>query len=75
MVERQWQRVETLNSLLSRYNGSVTLRDLRDRHGFAPREVRSLAAEYPKTITVVVVKPTTGRPSEILTFPKNENTQ
>jgi hypothetical protein len=76
MVERRWQRVETLvNLLLTRYHRSVTLRDLRDRHGFAPREVKSLAAEYPKTIKVIVVKPATGRPSEILTFPKDEGAQ
>jgi uncharacterized protein DUF3987 len=76
MVERRWQRVETLiNLLMTRYHGSVTLRDLRDRHGFTRREVISLAKEYPKTITVIVVKPATGRPSEILTFTKNGNTQ
>jgi hypothetical protein len=35
MAERQRQRVETLQNLLLRYQGKVTLRDLRLRHGFA----------------------------------------
>ena len=46
MAERQWQRVETLQNLLLRYQGKVTLRDLRLRHGFASQEVRSLVTEY-----------------------------
>jgi hypothetical protein len=68
MTERQWQRVETLETLLVRYGGQVTLRDLHRRHGFAPREVRSLAVEYRDRLEVKIVKPATGRPSEILTF-------
>ena len=46
MAERQWQRVETLQNLLLRYQGKVMLRDLRLRHGFASQEVRSLVTEY-----------------------------
>ena len=68
MTERQWQRVETLQNLLLRYQGKVTLRDLRLRHGFASQEVKSLAAEYPDRLLLDVAKPATGRPSEILTF-------
>ena len=70
MTERAWQRVETLQNLLLRYQGKVTLRDLRLRHGFASQEVKSLAAEYPDRLFLEVAKPATGRPSEILTFPK-----
>jgi hypothetical protein len=70
MTERQWQRVETLQDLLLRYQGQVTLRDLQRRHGFAPKEVKSLAAEYRDRLAVEVAKPATGRPSEILTFAK-----
>jgi len=68
MVERRWQRVERLCDLLVRYNGSVTLRILRDNHGFAPDEVKALSAEYSNRIQVKVVKQTTGRPSEVLMF-------
>ena len=70
MIERQWQRVETLQTLLTRYHGKVTLRDLRLRHGFASQEVKSLVAEYRDRLSLEVAKPATGRPSEILTFPK-----
>ena len=71
MTERQWQRVETLRSLLvTRYSGQATLRDLNLRHGFASHEVKALAGEYPKMLSVKVAKPHTGRPSEILTFTK-----
>ena len=70
MTERQWQRVETLQNLLVRYHGEITLRDLHRRHGFAPHEVKSLADEYQSTLSVQVAKPATGRPSEILTFTK-----
>jgi Protein of unknown function (DUF3987)/DnaB-like helicase N terminal domain len=71
MTERQWQRVETLRSLLvTRYSGQATLRDLNLRHGFASHEVKALAGEYPKMLSVKVAKPQTGRPSEILTFTK-----
>ena len=70
MTERRWQQVETLQNLLLRYQGQVTLRDLHRRHGFAPKEVKSLVAEYRDRLSVEVAKPVTGRPSEILTFPK-----
>ena len=70
ITERHWQHVETLQTLLARYQGKVTLRDLHRRHGFAPHEVKSLAMEYPEMLLVKVVKPATGRPSEILTFTK-----
>jgi hypothetical protein len=70
LADRQWQRVETLQALISRYGGSVTLRDLRDRHGFPPDQVKMLAKEYPQALLIETIKPVTGRPSEILTFPK-----
>jgi hypothetical protein len=70
LAERQWQRIETLRALLSRYRGTVTFRDLRDRHGFPPDEVKMLATENPHALSIETIKPTTGRPSEILTFPK-----
>jgi hypothetical protein len=70
LADRQWQRVETLQALVSRYSGAVTLRDLRDRHGFAPDEVKRLAAEYPHALSIQTHKPITGRPSEILTLPR-----
>lgn len=70
LADRQSQRVETLQALLSRYGGAVTLRDLRDRHGFAPYEVKMLAAEYPSALSIQTNKPANGRPSEILTIPK-----
>jgi hypothetical protein len=69
MVERQWQRLERLRELLARHNGSMTLRILRDNHGFAPSEVKALAAEYPNTVKLEVVSQATGgRPSEVLRF-------
>lgn len=71
LANRQWQRVETLQALLSRYGGTVTLRDLRDRHGFVPHEIKMLAAEYSHALSIQTHKPTTGRPSEILTLPKS----
>ncbi len=70
LADRQWQRVETLQALVSRYSGAVTLRDLRDRHGFAPDEVKRLAAEYPHALSIQTHKPITGRPSEVLTLPR-----
>ena len=70
LAERQWQRVETLQTLLSRYDGTVTLRDLRDRHGFAPDEVKRLAAEYPHALSIRTNKPAIGRPSDVLTLPR-----
>ena len=70
MADRQWQLVETLLALLDRNAGSVTFRDLRDRHTFPPHETRMLAAEYPRSLTVQIIKPPTGRPSEILTAAK-----
>jgi Protein of unknown function (DUF3987) len=70
LADRQWQRVETLQALVSRYSGAVTLRDLRDRHGFAPDEVKRLAAEYPRALSIRTNKPAIGRPSEILTLPR-----
>jgi hypothetical protein len=70
LVDRQWQRVETLQAWVSRYSGAVTLRDLRDRHGFAPDEVKRLAAEYPHALSIRTNKPVIGRPSEILTLPR-----
>ena len=70
LAERQWQRVETLQTLVSRYNGATTLRDLRDRHGFAPDEVKRLTAEYPHTLSIRTNTPATGRPSEdVVTVP------
>src|SRR5262249_1099860 len=70
LADRQWQRVETLQALVTRYGGAVTLRDLRDRHGFSPHEVKMLAAEYPHALSIQIHKPATGRPSEILIVPK-----
>ena len=71
LADRAWQRIETLQALVTRYGGTVTLRDLRDRHGFIPHEVKMLVAEYPHTLSIWTHKPITGRPSEILTLPKS----
>ncbi len=70
MAERSWARAQTLAELLTRYQGRVTLRDLRDRHGFAPHEVKALAEEHRGMLSVVMDKPTTGRPSEVLIGPE-----
>jgi hypothetical protein len=70
LADRQWQRVKTLQDLVRRYGGTVTLRDLRDRHGFPSHEAKLLAAEYPHALSVQTRKPATGRPSDVLTIPK-----
>ena len=71
LADRQWRRVEALQELLlRRYGGTVTLRDLRDRHGFPPPEVKILASEYPQSLSIQTHKPTTGRPSEVLCIPR-----
>lgn len=67
MADRQWRRGETLLSVFPPYGGSVgTLRDLRDRHGFQRAEVKTLAAAYPRRLSVTTINPPTGRPSEVL---------
>jgi hypothetical protein len=69
MADPQWQRRETLLSVFPPYGGSVgTLRDLRDRHGLQQTEVLTLAAAYPRRLSVTTINLPTGRPSEVLMF-------
>jgi hypothetical protein len=72
LAERQWRLVETLQDLVRRYGGTATLRDLRDRHGFASDEVKRLATEYPHALSIQIKKPATGRPSEVLVIPNRQ---
>lgn len=64
--KRQGERVERLVEILGKNGGEVTLRALRDRHGFTREEVITLAHEHPRTMQIVSVQPETGRPSECL---------
>jgi hypothetical protein len=72
LAERQWRLVETLQDLVRRYGGTATLRDLRDRHGFASDDVKRLATEYPHALSIQIKKPATGRPSEVLVIPNRQ---
>lgn len=68
---KRGERVERLVEILGRKGGEVTLRALRDRHGFAREEVIALAHEYDGELKVVTERPETGRPSECLKLVRN----
>ncbi len=64
--KRQGERAERLIEILRKNDGKVTLRALRDRHGFSNEEVIALAKEHSRTMHIVTEHPETGRPSECL---------
>jgi hypothetical protein len=49
-AERQQTRLESLCVKLAGYGGAATLRDLRERNGFDPVEVRSLSVAFPSRV-------------------------
>jgi len=69
--ERRLSRAQSLVRLVTDAGGKVTLRDLRDRHGFGKDEVIGLARDYPELLAVQRIGPgeSGGRPSEVLTIP------
>ena len=69
--KKRSERVERLVEILGKNRGEVTLRALRDRHGFAREEVIDLAHEHIGTLKVVTERPETGRPSECLKLVPN----
>ncbi len=70
-TQRRTARLEKLRALLiQQYNGKATLRDLKKNNGFIPGETRELAAEFPGLLAIETHE-TGGRPSEIISVPKN----
>jgi hypothetical protein len=69
--KRQGERAERLVEILRKNGGEMTLRDLRDRHGFPREELTALANEHPRTMQIVTEHPETGRPSLCLKLIQN----
>lgn len=59
---------DRLSRLLSRRDGRMTLRDLRDHHGFDPAQVEVVAQAFPDRLVIEDHRPTTGRPSRMLSL-------
>lgn len=57
---------DQLSRLLSRCKGKMTVRDLRDRHGYDEAEVKVLAQAFPDRLELTEEKPPVGRPSRVL---------
>ena len=70
---RKQERLERLIRLIeSRYNGEATVRDLENRHGFKPDELKELVSIFPQKIEIVFVKKQAGpgRSSEVVRVKK-----
>jgi len=63
-------RSKKLEEICADNGGAVSLRDLKNRNGFASEEVRLLATQYPKKFEIIKKTPTDkgGRPSELLSL-------
>lgn len=63
----QLEQCDKLCNLLSAHNdGMMTLRDLRDRHGFDVTQVEVVAQAFPDRLAIKDAKPPVGRPSRVL---------
>ena len=69
--KRQGERAERLVEILKKNGGEMTLRALRDRHGFTAEEVTAIANEHARTMHLVTEHPENGRPSPCLKLIQN----
>jgi hypothetical protein len=62
------KRVLSLLAVLAQHGGKITLRNLGRSHGFDENEIRRLHQLHPSRFTITEEKPTTGRPSVVVTL-------
>jgi hypothetical protein len=62
------KRVLSLLAVLAQHGGKITLRNLGRSHGFDEDEIRRLHQLNPARFTISEEKPTTGRPSVVVTL-------
>jgi hypothetical protein len=76
-MNRQILRAQKLHFYISNAGGQLTLRDLRDRHGFQHGECVELAKLFPALLRYEIIIPAKkqdgrgGRPSEVLRAVRN----
>ena len=63
-ITRMNERKDRLRSLLSK--GQVTIRTLTKNHGFTKTELQLIASETPEEFLIETLRPSVGRPSEIM---------